>query len=771
MGLDNYSIQKVLGQGGMATVSLAHDNKFDYSVAIKILNKEFLHNDNIRNRFISEAKKMFKLSHPNIVKVTDLINEDNMVAFVMEYVEGETLKEYLDRKVKLSNDEIKQIFSQMLDAVGYVHEQGLIHRDIKPSNFMINVKGQIKLMDFGIAKNTDTSSSEYTQTGTQQNMGTPMYMSPEQIKSTKDVTSQSDIYSLGVVLWQMVTGKKPYDTETISTWELQTKIVTEPLPKTGTIFDILIENAIEKDIANRIKSINLFSVLFSSITNKEPVNNVTMSSEKTIVCDNEKTVVEVVSQNDLKGNENKYLLVPIWNDGEKKYGLMDYNGKWVLQPNFQLINFIKNDKSSFKVQINDRTGIINDQGEWILQPNFKSIWEFDERGFCAAFDGENMGFIDRKGDWIIEPYYDRLGDGFDERDFCSARVNEKWGFINRRGDWVIKPVFEEVNDFDSENFCKVQKRVGSILKKEIKYGFINRKGDWVIKPVFDDLGDGFDKRDFCSACVNEKWGFINRRGDWVIKPVFEEVNDFDDENFSKVLDSNFNYCFINREGTLCFKQKYDLLGRFDKQNYCLAMKINGKFGFINRQGSWIIDPKFDNVKNMLFEDDYFKANEFCTAAIYEPNAFAQFELIEKWGFVDRNGDWIIKPSYDNIYLSNQHDETYFHFFYEEMNYTNNKVLAKVKIQDKYGLINKEGQWIIRPDYYLLEIVGENMFMASKSNKYGFINISGMWIIDPQFKYDLNEFLFTHHNSWGWEEENQKWVKVEDEEIEYDEDDI
>ena len=249
MTITNYLIKQSIGKGGMATVYLAHDNKFDTNVAVKVLKNEFTNNENIRKRFLAEAKNMFKMSHHNIIKVTDLIDEGDTVAFVMEYIEGETLKEYIDRKGKLSDEEIKNIFSQMLDAVGYVHDQNLVHRDIKPSNFMLDKKGRIKLMDFGIAKNMDVTSSEYTNTGTNQNMGTPMYMSPEQIKSTKDVTLQSDIYSLGVVLWQMVMGQKPYDAQTLSTFELQTKIVNETLFKTNTNWDKFISIATANDIS------------------------------------------------------------------------------------------------------------------------------------------------------------------------------------------------------------------------------------------------------------------------------------------------------------------------------------------------------------------------------------------------------------------------------------------------------------------------------------------------------------------------------------------
>jgi len=250
----NYTIKSKLGEGGMATVHLAEDHRFHTEVAIKMLKKEFVTNENIKKRFLAEARSMFRMSHPHIIRVSDLIDEGGTVAFVMEYVEGETLKEYIDRKGKLTDAEIKDIFSQMLDAVGYVHEQKLVHRDIKPSNFMIDKSGKVKLMDFGIAKTLDSTAAEYTQTGTGIQMGTPMYMSPEQITETKSVTAQSDIYSLGVVLWQLVTGKKPYDTKTLSSFQLQTKIVTESLAKTNTPWDRVIQQATAKECENRYKS-------------------------------------------------------------------------------------------------------------------------------------------------------------------------------------------------------------------------------------------------------------------------------------------------------------------------------------------------------------------------------------------------------------------------------------------------------------------------------------------------------------------------------------
>ena len=296
--ITNYTIKSELGQGGMATVYLAEDKKFLTNVAVKLLAKEFAHNENIRKRFLAEARNMFKMSHPNIIKVSDLIDEGDTVAFVMEYIEGETLKDYLERKGKLNDDDLKVIFTQILAAVGYVHEQGLIHRDIKPSNFMISPKGQVKLLDFGIAKNTDTNSAEYTQTSTSQQMGTPMYMSPEQVNETKSVTAQSDIYSLGVVLWQMVMGQKPYDTKTLSNFQLQSKIVNENLALTNTNWDTSIQKATHKNLDNRYTSAQLF---LNDLQNPESIND-----DKTIFENKEEsTVIENKKTQDITPKEEK----------------------------------------------------------------------------------------------------------------------------------------------------------------------------------------------------------------------------------------------------------------------------------------------------------------------------------------------------------------------------------------------------------------------------------------------------------------------------------
>lgn len=224
---NRYNPEQLIGSGGMANVYLANDKVFETKIAIKQLQIQFIKDREIRQRFISEAKMMYRMSHSNIVKVTDMLVQDDLLALVMEYVEGETLKTRIEKREGkgLDSDEIKDIFLQLLDALGYVHQRGFIHRDIKPSNIMIDKYGKVKLLDFGIAKDIN-ETIDLTQ---DHHMGSIRYMSPEHLASSANVTFRSDIYSIGVVLWQAVTGKEPD--------------LHRPLPATGTIWDNIIQVA------------------------------------------------------------------------------------------------------------------------------------------------------------------------------------------------------------------------------------------------------------------------------------------------------------------------------------------------------------------------------------------------------------------------------------------------------------------------------------------------------------------------------------------------
>jgi serine/threonine protein kinase len=232
--INNYIIERKLGDGGMGVVYYAKHNKVDREVAIKVLHSDLFFNESIHNRFKNEANALIKLNHPNIVKIFDYVEQENFACLIMEYINGYTLDDYIAKvSGPLSSEKVISIIIPVLEAVQYAHDNNVYHRDIKPANIMISQDGnKVRIMDFGIAKLTDSKNFKTTHANTQ--LGTPFYMSPEQIKGMP-YSRMSDIYSLGVTLFEMVTGTCPYH-EITSLFDLQSKIVNQPLPHTSDFY-------------------------------------------------------------------------------------------------------------------------------------------------------------------------------------------------------------------------------------------------------------------------------------------------------------------------------------------------------------------------------------------------------------------------------------------------------------------------------------------------------------------------------------------------------
>ena len=222
--INGFTLQRQLGIGGMAEVWYA-ENDIRKQAAVKILNEDLAHIANIVERFRNEALVMVQLNHPNIRQVYDFGYIDNRPAIVMEYLDGSDLKERMKRGQRFTDEELRKWWNQLVAALDYTHKKGIIHRDIKPGNIFVDREGNIKLLDFGIAKVRESISA--TQTG--QKLGTLMYMSPEQVKDSKHIDYRTDSYSLAVTFVHLITGKKPYDSDTTSDFEIQMSIVTKSL--------------------------------------------------------------------------------------------------------------------------------------------------------------------------------------------------------------------------------------------------------------------------------------------------------------------------------------------------------------------------------------------------------------------------------------------------------------------------------------------------------------------------------------------------------------
>ena len=206
---DRYELEELVGAGGMSSVFRAHDRLLDRKVALKVLHQQYADDPEYVERFRREARAVATLSHPNVVTVIDRGDEDGRQFIVFEYVDGENLKRLLEREGPLPVERALELAMQVARGLSFAHQEGLVHRDVKPQNVLLNGDGRAKVTDFGIARSLDVQQG-VTRTGTV--LGTSDYIAPEQAQG-QAVDEQSDVYSLGVVLYELLTGKVPFPGE------------------------------------------------------------------------------------------------------------------------------------------------------------------------------------------------------------------------------------------------------------------------------------------------------------------------------------------------------------------------------------------------------------------------------------------------------------------------------------------------------------------------------------------------------------------------------
>ncbi len=284
----NYEIVSLIGEGGMGSVFLAKHSQVERVVAIKSLLPQFMSNNEIKQRFKNEASTLARLQHANIVGLFDYFEDETGMYLIMEFVEGMALDEFIrDVTGPMPEERAVPIINGILEAFSYAHQQNIIHRDIKPANIIITKDDKVKILDFGIARLLGDSNHNLTKTGTQ--MGTVYYMSPEQVQGKK-VDIRSDIYSLGVTFYQMLTGVNPYSGLTTE-YEVYSKIVKEDLAPPQEIYpgiplylSTILKKALEKNPEDRFQSCEEFLAAIKSKVKVEskPIVNSVASKQETI---------------------------------------------------------------------------------------------------------------------------------------------------------------------------------------------------------------------------------------------------------------------------------------------------------------------------------------------------------------------------------------------------------------------------------------------------------------------------------------------------------
>ena len=252
-----YELEKLVGSGGMSNVFRAHDRLLERTVALKILHEQYTRDEDYVERFRREARAVAQLAHPNIVTVIDRGEQEGRQFIVFEYIDGENLKE-LSNRGPLEVREAIGLVLQVGRALSFAHERGLVHRDVKPQNVLLNEDGQAKVTDFGIARSLDVHG--VTQTGTV--LGTSDYIAPEQARGQK-VDPKTDIYSLGVVLYELLSGEVPFSGDNFVAVAM--RHVNEPAPSVldrrpdcPARLDLAIQRAMSKEPEDRFDSMDAF---------------------------------------------------------------------------------------------------------------------------------------------------------------------------------------------------------------------------------------------------------------------------------------------------------------------------------------------------------------------------------------------------------------------------------------------------------------------------------------------------------------------------------
>jgi serine/threonine-protein kinase len=263
--IGRYDIERVLGEGAMGVVYEGNDTRLHRKVAVKTILKSALDSDSAREysmRFAREAQAVARLNHPNIVQVFDFAEEGDVAYIVMELVRGRELKTFFDAKERFELKEVVHIMGELCEALHFAHEAGIVHRDIKPANVLIDSQGRVKLTDFGVARIIDPERtlSDKTQAGTV--VGTPSYMSPEQVQG-HSIDRRSDIFSAGVILYEFLCGAKPFAAQ--GAWAIAKRILTdEPVPPSSVnaalspLFDGVVAKALAKSADARYQTARQF---------------------------------------------------------------------------------------------------------------------------------------------------------------------------------------------------------------------------------------------------------------------------------------------------------------------------------------------------------------------------------------------------------------------------------------------------------------------------------------------------------------------------------
>lgn len=753
-----YRIETVLGQGGFGITYLATQKIVvkgaigELETEIKVAIKEFFMKDvcnrdshtsyitipsvgskemveRFRQKFIKEAQNISRLKHPNIVKVLDVFEENGTAYYVMEYIPGGSLQQYLSENAPLQETEVLYYIRKIAGALDYIHEQHMIHLDIKPGNILRRDNEEPVIIDFGLSKQYDEWRYQTSTTPVGISAG---YAPIEQYKKGGNQTfsPSTDIYSLGATLYKMITGNTPPDAsdiidnglslpENISPGireVIRKAMETKRSDRPQTISEFL---AILDDKEKQYDESNEETTILNEEIKEEKQNNIQSITQQTIkkevkqkpknkkiyyiglsciaailiIFGIKKGLEDENSQILDSGVEKDYtsLYMPYKNDNGKYgyVGPLNMNEKIVIPAKYDYVSMTFSEGLGH-VRLNDKWGYIDKTGTEVIPCQYDGANDFSE-GLAAVELNGKYGYIDKSGTLVIPYKYDLVSEFSDG--LASVKLNEKWGFINKNATEVAPCKYDDYYPTD------LFSREGFVIIIGNKYGATDKNGKEVIPCKYDDI-TGFSQG-LSAAKLNEKWGYIDANGKVVIPFKYDGAGGFFgelacvelgwekffiDKNDKKVAPCPYTSIYPCDEVKISKVECNDKWGYIDTTNGkeivpCKyehtdyfseglgIVRLNGKYGYVDTNGTEVIPCKYDG-----------------TTGFY--GGLAKVELNGKYGYIDKNGIEVIPCQYDKAL------------------YFSSRELTLVKLGEKHFYIDKKGnrriiitENIIEPSYY------------------------------------------------------------------------
>lgn len=620
-----YRVDANLGAGGMGVVYRATRLLIGDEVAIKILHSEKT-DPRAAERFRREAQAAARLKHPNAVNVYDFgITDDGLQYLVMELVEGESLGQIIKQQGPLTPSACAEVISQVCAALDEAHRHNIIHRDIKPENIIVNVTAiglKVKVLDFGIAKLRDDAVRNLTQTGGI--LGTPHYMSPEQCLG-EELDGRSDIYSLGIVLYEMLAGRVPFNSPISTAVVVQHVNQAPPSLREQNLsispsMEAVVFRALAKQREGRPQTANALAEEFTvALTDPHftpsPGFAQTDGNADPRVSQGNPTVVMQAPQTIPQGKSRPFYFQP-W--------ILGVAGLLLLLPVLYLGFFRAMTNNGGKVTLHPfqegpKWGYIDSTGKIVVSPQYTSADSFHE-GLAQVSIGEypnqKSGYIEESGKVAISPQFDFAGRFVDG--MAKAGLNKKFGLIDRSGAWVIRPLYENVDDF-SDGLA--------VFSERSKCGFIDKRGQVVVPPQFELCGSF--KEDLAPIKRNGKYGYISRTGQTIIAPQFESADSFS-EGLALVSPSSQRYGFIDKSGNYAISPQFSFARDFSEG---LAVAYVGestasKAGYIDKTGRFVIELRYNSAEKFS-------------------EGLAAVSVHNSYGYIDKTGAVVVKLEYDS----------------------------------------------------------------------------------------------------------------------------